>query len=127
MIPTATAHTLLAIAIGAVLGAWARWGLAIWLNRAGQSVPGGTLVANLLGGLMIGMALAAFERRPEWAAAWRPFFVTGFLGALTTFSTFSAESLQLIQRGAMLQSLLHSALHLFGSLFAAALGWRLMR
>jgi CrcB protein len=119
--------TLLAIAAGAVLGAWGRWLLAVALNRAGQPMPWGTLVANVAGGLLVGAALALFERRPELGAAWRPFFVTGFLGALTTFSTFSAESLLMLQRGAFWQAFAHSALHLAGALGAAALGWRLLR
>ena len=127
MSAVASPGTWIAIAVGAVLGAWARFGLAIALNRAGAAMPWGTLVANVAGGLMIGAALALFERRPEFAAAWRPFFVTGFLGALTTFSTFSAESLQMIQRGAFGTALAHSGLHLLGALGAAALGWRLLR
>ena len=123
-----TAATLLAIGAGAVLGAWSRWGLSVWLNRATQplSLPLGTLVANLVGGLLIGAFLGALERRPEWAAL-RPFLVTGFLGALTTFSTFSAESLALIQRGAWAHALGHTLAHTLGSLLAAAIGWRLLR
>lgn len=117
----------IAIGAGAALGAWARWLLALALNRIGQPMPWGTLVANLAGGLAIGVTLALFERRPELAAAWRPFLVTGFLGGLTTFSTFSAESLVMLQRGAFWQAGLHSVLHLLGALCAAALGWRLMR
>jgi len=117
----------LAIAAGAVLGAWARWLLGLALNRAGQALPWGTLAANLAGGLLIGMALAWFERRPELAGAWRPFLVTGFLGALTTFSSVSAESLGMIQRGAWGLAAAHSAAHLAGALAAAALGWRLLR
>jgi CrcB protein len=126
MNPAGTAMTLAAIGAGAVLGAWARWGLALWLNRAGQPMPWGTLAANLAGGLVIGAALAIFERRPE-LAAWRPFLVTGFLGALTTFSSFSAESLLMLQRGAFGHAFTHSVLHLGGSLAAAAVGWRLLR
>ena len=118
--------TMAAIAIGAVLGAWARWGLGLWLNRPDAAVPGGTLTANLIGGLLIGMFLALLERRPEWAAL-RPLLVTGFLGALTTFSTFSAESLLLLQRGAYAQMALHSALHLFGSVAASVIGYRVLR
>lgn len=118
---------MLSIALGAVLGAWSRHLLAVLFNRPGQFLPWGTLTANLVGGLLIGMALAWFNRRPELAAAWRPLMVTGFLGALTTFSTFSAESLQLLQRGAIVHALGHSAAHLFGSLLAAAIGWRLLR
>ena len=117
----------IAIGLGAALGAWARWGLALALNRGGPAMPWGTLLANVAGGLMIGLALALFERRPELAAAWRPFLVTGFLGALTTFSAFSAESLAMLQRGAYWQAGLHSAAHLLGAVAAAALGWRLMR
>lgn len=117
----------IAIGAGAVLGAWGRWLLGLALNRAGQPMPWGTLVANLVGGLLIGALLALFERRPELAAAWRPFLVTGFLGALTTFSTFSAESLLMIQRGAFWHAFAHAALHLAGALGAAALGWRLAR
>lgn len=118
--------TLLAIAVGAVLGAWARWGLGLWLNRPGAALPMGTLVANLAGGLLIGMLLALIERRPEWSTL-RPLLVTGFLGALTTFSTFSAESIGLLQRGAYGSALLHSAAHLLGSVAATAVGFRLMR
>jgi CrcB protein len=117
----------IAIAAGAVLGAWARWGLGLVLNRPGAAMPWGTLVANVAGGLLVGAMLALFERRPELAAAWRPFFVTGFLGALTTFSTFSAESLQMMQRGAFGQAIVHSAMHVLGALAAAAIGWRLVR
>lgn len=118
--------TMAAIAAGAVLGAWARWGLGLWLNRPEAAVPLGTLVANLAGGLIIGMVLAVIERRPEWSAI-RPLLVTGFLGALTTFSTFSAEALQLMQRGAYVHMAGHSALHLLGSIAASAIGYRILR
>jgi CrcB protein len=117
----------LSIAAGAVLGAWGRWLLGLALNRAGQTLPWGTLAANVIGGLLVGAALALFERRPELSAAWRPFLVTGFLGALTTFSTFSAESLLLIQRGAIGHAIVHSTVHLVGALAATAVGWRLVR
>ena len=70
----------LSIAAGAVLGAWSRWLLGLLLNRSGHLMPWGTLLVNVVGGLVIGMALAVFERRPDMAAAWRPFLVTGFLG-----------------------------------------------
>jgi len=123
----ASPATWAAIAAGAVLGAWARFALGLALNRAGTPMPWGTLAANVVGGLAIGAALAVFERRPELSAAWRPFLVTGLLGALTTFSTFSAESLQMIQRGALGHALMHTGAHLLGSLAAAAIGWRLLR
>ncbi len=127
MSAAASPATWAAIAAGAVLGAWARFALGLALNRAGTPMPWGTLAANVVGGLAIGAALAVFERRPELSAAWRPFLVTGLLGALTTFSTFSAESLQMIQRGALGHALLHTGAHLLGSLAAAAIGWRLLR
>ncbi|MEN9760178.1 MAG: hypothetical protein RI906_4 [Pseudomonadota bacterium] len=115
---------LLAVAAGAVLGAWLRWGMGVWLNALVPSLPLGTLLANLLGGLLVGLALAWFVRHPELSPVWRLFVVTGFLGALTTFSTFSAESLALIVRGEFLWAAMHSMLHLFGALGAAALGYR---
>jgi fluoride exporter len=119
-----TAVALAAIAAGAVGGAWLRFGLGLWLNPLHPQIPLGTWAANLIGGLLVGAALAWFVRHPEVAPAWRLFAVTGFLGALTTFSTFSVESLQLLQRGEAGWALLHSALHLAGSLAAAAIGYR---
>lgn len=121
-----SASVLGAIGVGAVLGAWSRHALSVMLNRPGQLIPWGTVTANLVGGLLIGLILASFSRKPEWESAWRPLLVTGFLGALTTFSTFSAESLTLLHRGAFGTALVHSALHLLGSLGAAWLGWRLV-
>ena len=117
--------TALAVATGAVLGAWLRWALSLWLNTADRVMPWGTLVANVAGGLMIGLAVAWFARHPQIDPAWRLFALTGFLGALTTFSTFSIESLGMLQRGAFGLALVHSGLHLFGSLAAAAIGYRL--
>lgn len=114
-----------AIAAGAVLGAWLRFALGALLNRSIEALPLGTLVANLLGGLLIGAAIAWLARHPELSPLWRLFLVTGFMGALTTFSTFSAESLELIQRGSLGWALAHTGLHLFGSLAAAAVGFRL--
>lgn len=114
-----------AIAAGAVLGAWLRFALGALLNRSIEALPLGTLVANLLGGLLIGAAIAWLARHPELSPLWRLFLVTGFMGALTTFSTFSAESLELIQRGNLGWALAHTGLHLFGSLAAAAIGFRL--
>lgn len=112
----------LSVAAGAVLGAWSRWGLALWLNHPDSRLPWGTLLANLAGGLLIGLALGVLARHPEWSPNVRLFAITGFLGALTTFSTFSAESLALIQRGDLSGALLHTALHTAGALAAAACG-----
>ena len=114
-----------AVGLGAVLGAWGRWALGIWLSGGDRLLPLGTLAANLAGGLLIGVAVAWFARHPDLDPAWRLFAITGFLGALTTFSSFSVESLGLIQRGAFGLALTHTALHLLGSLAAAAIGYRL--
>jgi fluoride exporter len=113
---------LLAVAIGATLGAWLRWGLGAWLNPIAPSLPVGTLIANLVGGYLIGVAAGWFGAQPQISLEWRLLIVTGFLGALTTFSTFSAESVALLQRGELGAALLHSGAHLFGSLLMTALG-----
>lgn len=112
-----------AVAGGAVLGAWLRWLLAAQLNPMLPFMPMGTLVANIGGGLAIGVALAWLAAQPGLHPNVRLFVITGFLGALTTFSSFSAESLQLIMAGRHGWALAHSALHLFGSLAAAAAGF----
>ena len=113
---------LLAIGSGAVLGAWARWGLGLWLNPLFVAVPMGTLAANLVGGYLIGCAVAVFHLNAELSPELRLFFVTGFLGALTTFSTFSAEVVALIQRAEYSWAIAAAALHLFGSLLMTVLG-----
>jgi fluoride exporter len=115
-------RSLLAVAIGATFGAWLRWGLGAWLNPIAPQLPVGTLIANLFGGYLIGVAVGWFGAHPQLALEWRLLIVTGFLGALTTFSTFSAESVGLLQRGAVGAALLHSGAHLFGSLLMTALG-----
>ncbi len=123
---SSTLISLCAVASGAALGACLRWGLGLALNGIQPALPLGTLAANLAGGLLAGAAMAWLVRHPELSPAWRLFMTTGFLGGLTTFSTFSAESLALLMRGEMLAAAAHSALHLIGSLAAAALGYRLM-
>jgi len=112
----------LAVAAGAVLGAWSRWLLGLWLNRPGTALPLGTLAANLAGGLLVGMALAWFESHPDLSPAWRLFAVTGFLGALTTFSSFSAEVVAMLQEARYLLALLTAVTHLAGSLLLTVLG-----
>ncbi|MGE0801211.1 MAG: fluoride efflux transporter CrcB [Lautropia sp.] len=116
---------IIGVGIGAAFGAWLRWALALLLNPTHPHLPIGTLLANLLGGFLIGIAVAVFARHPELDPVWRLTAVTGFLGGLTTFSTFSAESLLLLQQGRLGWALLHSAAHLFGALLAAAIGYRI--
>ena len=82
--------SVIAICIGACAGAIARWQLGLWLS-AGGLIPWGTLAANLIGGYLVGVCVATFESMPQIDAVWRLLLVPGFLGALTTFSTFSAE------------------------------------
>ena len=116
---------VIAICLGACAGALARWQLGLWLNpvaTAGTVLPWGTLAANLIGGYLIGVCVAVFQAMPQLDPAWRLALVTGFLGGLTTFSAFSAESLQLLQRGAWGLALAHSAAHVVGALAAAGLG-----
>jgi CrcB protein len=111
-----------AVAAGAVLGAWLRWGLSLWLNPAHPNLPLGTLVANIGGGYAIGIAVAFFAANASIAPEWRLACITGFLGALTTFSTFSAESVELLMAGRYGAAALHSGAHLFGSIVATLLG-----
>jgi len=113
---------LFAIAVGAVLGAWLRWGLSYWLNPRVPTLPLGTLAANLIGGYLVGIAAAILVAMPGLAPVWRLFFVTGFLGALTTFSTFSAESVALLQGAQWGAALLHIVAHLAGSIVATVAG-----
>lgn len=113
----------LAVGIGAAFGAWLRWGLGLWLNTLDYPVPLGTLVANLGGGFIIGMAVALFQSHTALAPEWRLFLITGFLGGLTTFSTFSAEAMLLLQRGQYLWVLGHATLHLVGSIACCIAGY----
>lgn len=112
----------LAVALGAAIGALLRWQLGLWMNGWHSQWPLGTLTANLLGGYLIGMAVGFFAANSELAPEWRLLAVTGFLGGLTTFSTFSAEAMGLLQRGEYGWALGHSALHLVGSIVACIAG-----
>jgi CrcB protein len=114
---------LLSIAAGASLGALLRFGLAEAFNHVWPNLPAGTLCANLLGAFLMGLALASFLALPNLPAAWRLFLTTGFLGGLTTFSTFSAEAFLLLQRGEAAAVAVHVAAHVVGSLACTALGF----
>jgi CrcB protein len=118
---------LLAVALGAVIGAYGRWALGAWFNGALQHLPLGTLIANALGGYLIGFALAWFAQHPGTSPELRLFVITGFLGALTTFSTFSAESIALLTRGEHGWALAHIALHLGCSLTLTLAGFQTVR
>jgi CrcB protein len=115
------------VGAGAVLGAWLRWGLSTWLNPRVPHFPLGTLAANLIGGYLVGLAVGYFLLRTELPPQWRLFVVTGFLGALTTFSTFSAEVTELLSRGELGTGLLLAGTHLAGSLLLTAAGFATVR
>lgn len=115
-------YSFLAIGIGAALGAWLRWGLGLWLNPALPQLPLGTLGANLLGGYLIGLAIAFFMQHPGISPEWRLLVITGFLGGLTTFSTFSAETVTLLLRGQYAWAVGIIAAHMGGSLLMTVLG-----
>lgn len=114
--------SLLIISAGASLGAILRWALGLWLNAVYPLIPLGTLVANIGGGYCIGLALSLFDCIPNLAPEWRLLVITGFLGALTTFSTFSAEVGMLLQEQRFFWAMGAIALHVCGSLAAMFLG-----
>lgn len=113
---------LLAVAVGATLGAWLRWLLGVTLNALFPAVPPGTLAANLVGGYVIGAAVAHFAQVPGLSPEWRLFIITGFCGGLTTFSSFSIEITTLLQQGRYGWLAGAVALHVGGSLAATLAG-----
>jgi CrcB protein len=117
-----TLHAFLAVGLGAAIGAWLRWGLGLWLNHVTPELPLGTLSANLVGGYLIGLAVAFFMQHPGVSPEWRLLIITGFLGGLTTFSTFSAETVTLLLRGQYGWGAAIIAAHLGGSLLMTVLG-----
>lgn len=111
-----------AVGLGSACGAWLRWWLGLRLNPLFANLPLGTLASNLLGGYLVGVAVAFFAHSQALAPEWRLFAITGFLGGLTTFSTFSAEVVTLMSRGQMSWALATAGAHLAGSLGLTALG-----
>ena len=119
--------TVIAICLGACVGALSRWQLGLWLNPSSAAaglLPWGTLAANLIGGYLVGVCVGVFQQLPELDPVWRLALVTGFLGALTTFSSFSAEVVTMLQQGRLALALGTASLHLFGSLALTLLGLR---
>lgn len=111
-----------AVGAGAALGAWLRWLLGMMLNPLFPTLPLGTLAANLSGGFMVGVAVAYFAQNAALPPEVRLFAITGFLGGLTTFSTFSAEVVSLLARSQYLWALTAASTHLLGSLAMTAVG-----
>lgn len=116
---------IVAISVGAALGALARWGLTLWLGFG--AMPWGTLAANLIGGYLIGLVVASLALVPDISPIWRLALVTGFLGGLTTFSSFSMEVVTMLMEGQLGTALLTACAHLCGSLALTWLGVRTVR
>jgi CrcB protein len=113
---------VVAVCIGSILGALLRWWLGLFLNAQFPTLPPGTLAANLIGGYLVGVAVAVFATYGAIAPEWRLFVITGFCGGLTTFSTFSAESVSLLQQGRLMWAAGHAAAHFAGSLLMTFAG-----
>lgn len=111
-----------AVGVGAALGAWLRWALGILLNPLFPTVPMGTLAANVVGGYLVGMAVEYFTQHAGLPPEARLFIITGLLGGLTTFSTFSAEAVTLLARTQYAWAAVLIGSHLLGSIFATVLG-----
>ena len=114
--------SIVAISVGASLGALARWQLALAFNALFPLLPLGTLLANLIGGYLIGIAVAFFAMHPGLSPEWRLLIITGFLGGLTTFSTFSAEVTDLLMGHRLGWALITTATHVLGSILMTVLG-----
>jgi len=117
-----TALNFLAVGAGAAFGAWTRWLLGMALNPLFITLPLGTLAANLLGGYLVGVAVGLFHLNTHFPLAWKLFAITGFLGGLTTFSTFSAEVVERLLAGQPAWAIGLASVHLAGSLTATYLG-----
>ncbi len=113
---------LLCVGSGAILGALARWGLSQWLNPFFSSIAFGTLLANLVGCFLMGIVIAIFWQYPQVSTLWKLFIVTGFLGALTTFSSFSGEVIEQLMSDNWFNGITLILVHLFGGLICTVLG-----
>jgi CrcB protein len=112
----------IAVGVGAALGAWLRWWLGIVLNAVSPNLPFGTLAANLIGGYLIGVAVEYFSQQGGVPIEMRLFVITGFLGGLTTFSTFSAEAVGLLMESRYMWAIVLISSHLIGSIAMTVLG-----
>ena len=115
-------QSLILVSTGAAIGASLRWGLGLWLNSLFSTLAFGTLMANFIGCFLMGILVAAFWLFPQFSPEWRLFLVTGFLGALTTFSSFSGEVIELFFKEEWVNGLFVLVTHLVGSLIFTVLG-----
>ena len=121
---------ILAISLGSASGGLLRWSLGARLNSLFPDIPPGTVTANLIGGYVVGVAVAYFAQAPDIAPEWRLLIITGFCGGLTTFSTFSAEVVTLLQQGRLTLAMGAIAIHVSGSLLMTLAGlasWQLLK
>lgn len=118
---SAALASIAAVSVGAAVGALARWQLGLWLSPGGL-IPWGTLAANLGGGYLIGLCVGVFTALPQFDPLWRLLLITGFLGGLTTFSTFSAEVVDMLTTGRLGLALATALAHVTGSLLMTWLG-----
>lgn len=116
---------ILAISLGASIGALSRWQLSLWLNHGNALLPWGTLAANWIGGWLVGIAVVFFQSQPQLDPAWRLAIITGCLGGLTTFSSFSAEVVSMLQHARYALAFGTAGLHLIGSLALTLLGMKM--
>jgi CrcB protein len=121
-LPQLTALNFAAVGVGAAFGAWVRWLLGVGLNPLFVTLPLGTLAANVIGGYLIGVAVGVFHLNSGLPLALKLFAITGFLGGMTTFSTFSAEVVERLLAGQPAWAIGLASLHLAGSLTATWLG-----
>jgi CrcB protein len=121
------AYGIAAVGVGSALGAWLRWALGLGMNAMVPNLPLGTLAANLIGGYLVGVAVEAFSYHTSLAPELRLLVITGFLGGLTTFSTFSAEAVGLLLRAQYAWAGLLIGSHLAGSLAMTVLGIHTVR
>ena len=119
-------QSLCAVMLGGSLGAALRWGLSATMNHRWSAMPLGTWLANLLGGFLVGVAVAWFSKHADMDPAWRLFVITGLLGGLTTLSSFSAEVVSMLQSERYQWALTTVALHVLGSLLMTVIGIRLV-
>ena len=113
--------SLLSIALGSVIGAWLRWGISLRFNSVFENIPFGTVIVNLIGAFIIGLAVSFFSNS-SISPNYKLFVVTGFCGALTTFSTFSVEIVEFLQASKLEYAISTIAIHVIGSLIFTVLG-----